>query len=181
MSHNVYLLKSWIIIIIVKRQMFGCLEFTCTSYWRASIHSTLQMISNCSKRCFIPIFPYQMNYLKVTHRVICVYYILISILDAKDILRRMLAPDLRNRASLDLIIYHPWLKPYMHILLPDHNRPPRQQPAFTPQGKKRSRFKPLRQVLLLFLHGPFPPPKKPYRDLSHLGTRDSVFARQRQM
>ncbi|RCH78853.1 hypothetical protein CU098_005866, partial [Rhizopus stolonifer] len=42
--------------------------------------------------------------------------------DAKDILRRMLAP-VSIRASLDLIIYHPWIKPYRHLLLDHYTRP----------------------------------------------------------
>ncbi|RCI05191.1 hypothetical protein CU098_013113 [Rhizopus stolonifer] len=92
--------------------------------------------------------------------------------DAKDILRRMLAPDVVTRASLDLVIYHPWLQPYRHLLL---SPLPSPEPVMT-RKKKHGKFK---QALSLVLKGPFPPPKKPYRDLSHLGTRESVFARQR--
>lgn len=84
----------------------------------------------------------------------------------------MLAPDVVTRASLDLVIYHPWLQPYRHLLL---SPLPSPEPVMT-RKKKHGKFK---QALSLVLKGPFPPPKKPYRDLSHLGTRESVFARQR--
>lgn len=139
--------------------------------------------------------------------------------DAKDLLRRMLAPDM-TRASLDLVIYHPWIKSYRPLLLDQYhttskatssltpkneyftNTTPQQQrnttirrsnsvhattppqdqtkiePIPKPRKKSSSRF--IKKAFLLLLQGPFPPPKKPYRDLSHLGTRDSVFARQQQ-
>lgn len=121
----------------------------------------------------------------------------------------MLAPDM-NRASLDLVIHHPWLKSYRPSLL-DHYYstskkptsesfnnttlllPPQQQRNTTDKSittqsmqspkpsKSRSsagkRF--IKKAIALLVQGPFPPPKKPYRDLSHLGTRDSVFARQK--
>lgn len=48
--------------------------------------------------------------------------------DAKDILRRMLAPDIITRASLDLIIYHPWLQPYRHLLV-EQSLPIQQDPT----------------------------------------------------
>jgi serine/threonine protein kinase len=139
--------------------------------------------------------------------------------DARDLLRRMLAPDM-TRASLDLVIYHPWIKSYRPLLLDQYyttskatssltpkneyftNTTPQQQrntttrrsnsvhtttppqdqtkiePIPKPRKKSSSRF--IKKAFLLLLQGPFPPPKKPYRDLSHLGTRDSVFARQQQ-
>ncbi|KAG2177323.1 hypothetical protein INT43_007980, partial [Umbelopsis isabellina] len=40
--------------------------------------------------------------------------------NVKDLLRRLLAPD-STRASLDLIIFHPWLKPYQ--IIPKENTP----------------------------------------------------------
>ncbi|KAI9282727.1 kinase-like domain-containing protein [Sporodiniella umbellata] len=92
--------------------------------------------------------------------------------DAKDLLQRMLAPDVVTRASLDLVIYHPWLQAYReHLLSPI----PSPEPA-SAKKKKTGRFK---RTVSLVLNGPYPPPKNPYHDLSHLGTRDSVFARQR--
>ncbi|CAO3650220.1 unnamed protein product [Mucor fragilis] len=164
--------------------------------------------------------------------------------DAKDIIKRMLAPD-SSRASLDLIIYHPWIKSYRPLLL-DHyhnsnnhnnnhtgntmkaNRPifinnnnntttSKRPPLSNIQQKKRSilsgrsirrtnsvntttpssstsstqepkpkKAKPntkqkgfIKKAFLLLLQGPFPPPKKPYQDLAHLGTRESVFAKHR--
>ncbi|GAN10853.1 conserved hypothetical protein [Mucor ambiguus] len=164
--------------------------------------------------------------------------------DAKDIIKRMLAPD-SSRASLDLIIYHPWIKSYRPLLL-DHyhnsnnhhnnnhigntkkaNRPAfinnnnnatasKRPPLSNIQQKKRSilgsrsirrsnsvntttpsstssnqepkskKAKPntkqkgfIKKAFLLLFQGPFPPPKKPYQDLAHLGTRESVFAKHR--
>lgn len=119
-------------------------------------------------------------------------------IDAKDLLRRMLAPDL-TRASLDLVIYHPWIKSYRPLLLDkyqlnetiDNNLlpPPEQQRntnsihtnTLPPKPSKSSstgkRF--IKKAILLLVQGPFPPPKQPYRDLSHLGTRETVFARQK--
>ncbi|KAK4511390.1 UDP-glucose 6-dehydrogenase 4 [Mucor velutinosus] len=164
--------------------------------------------------------------------------------DAKDIIKRMLAPD-SSRASLDLIIYHPWIKYYRPLLL-DHyhngnnhnnnhtgntmkaNRPifinnnnnttaARRPPLSNIQQKKRSilgsrsirrsnsvntttpssstsstqepkpkKAKPntkqkgfIKKAFLLLFQGPFPPPKKPYQELAHLGTRESVFAKHR--
>ncbi|KAH8548570.1 hypothetical protein BGW37DRAFT_523337 [Umbelopsis sp. PMI_123] len=41
--------------------------------------------------------------------------------NVKDLLRRLLAPDY-TRASLDLIIFHPWLKPYQ--IIPKEKTPP---------------------------------------------------------
>lgn len=129
----------------------------------------------------------------------------------------MLAPDM-NRASLDLIIYHPWLKAYRPSLLdhyystskkatsattttkndslsaPPSPPPPQTQKRSLPNTTTSSSKKPskksssssftsgkrlIKRALSFLVQGPFPPPKKPYRDLSHLGTRDSVFARQK--
>jgi hypothetical protein len=133
----------------------------------------------------------------------------------------MLAPDM-TRASLDLIIYHPWLKSYRPLLLNsasvsatppalkstakiaskldyfnnNHHALPQQQinlsssrnsvhafdtstteKPLPPKPSKKKNEGLLRKAILLLVKGPFPPPRKPYRDLSHLGTRDSVFAR----
>lgn len=40
----------------------------------------------------------------------------------------MLAPDIITRASLDLIIYHPWLQPYRHLLV-EQSLPIQQDPT----------------------------------------------------
>ncbi|KAG2202192.1 hypothetical protein INT47_002111, partial [Mucor saturninus] len=114
--------------------------------------------------------------------------------DAKDLLRRMLAPDL-TRASLDLIIYHPWIKSYRPLLLdkcqqPSSNHHQQEQLPPAPQQQQNTRRKKpskststskklLKRAFSLLVQGPFPPPKQPYKDLSHLGTRETVFARQR--
>jgi serine/threonine protein kinase len=119
------------------------------------------------------------NDLSEGKETVILFLVFIFIIDAKDILRRMLAPDIITRASLDLIIYHPWLQPYRHLLV-EQSLPIQQDP--TPEViKKKKKIKPFKQAVLFIFHGPFPPPKKPYQDLSHLGTRESVFARQRQL
>ncbi|KAI8326977.1 hypothetical protein EDC96DRAFT_532763 [Choanephora cucurbitarum] len=120
--------------------------------------------------------------------------------DVKDIIRHMLAPD-STRASLDLIIYHPWIEPYRHLLLDHytHSAAAAKQPqqksksarfstssSTTVQEKAKktrrsSRTKRLLQnALRLIFQGPFPPPRSPYQDLAHLGTRGSAFARHKQ-
>ncbi|KAI8647019.1 hypothetical protein BD408DRAFT_439517 [Parasitella parasitica] len=160
--------------------------------------------------------------------------------DAKDIIKRMLAPD-SSRASLDLIIHHPWLKPYRPLLLDRYhyhhtvntggtmkaNRPiyvhgssnstrstitkrlpisstkqrnilsgrairrsnsvntttPSTASSATnePKHKKKKHNTKnkgfIKKAFSLLLQGPFPPPKKPYQALAHLGTRESVFAK----
>ncbi|CEP12549.1 hypothetical protein [Parasitella parasitica] len=158
--------------------------------------------------------------------------------DAKDLIKRMLAPD-SSRASLDLIIYHPWLKPYRPLLLDRYHhtiatgatmkanrpmyihsssnstkttiakRPPatnaKQRSILNGKSIRRSnsvntttpstnssatnepKYKKtkhnaknkgfIKKAFSLLLQGPFPPPKKPYQALAHLGTRESVFAK----
>ncbi|KAI9479549.1 kinase-like domain-containing protein [Zychaea mexicana] len=53
--------------------------------------------------------------------------------DAKDLLRRMLAPD-TTRASLDLVLFHPWLRSYK-VTVPsssvDNNSMPQSPPVVT--------------------------------------------------
>ncbi|KAI9009370.1 hypothetical protein CLU79DRAFT_774833 [Phycomyces nitens] len=95
--------------------------------------------------------------------------------DVKDLLRRMLAPD-ATRASLDLVVFHPWLKPYS-VVVPTQ---PVESPAHfaatkptTPSKKKKKKPKRLlRQMLLFVFQGPCPPPKQPYRDFAGFGTRN---------
>lgn len=177
---NVFLLKlPRVQNIKVNKQKFGSWVFIFTRCWLENIHFMLQIINNYSSACFIPAFLYPMIYLKVKRQSVILFLVFIFIIDAKDILRRMLAPDIITRASLDLIIYHPWLQPYRHLLV-EQSLPIQQDP--TPKViKKKKKIKPFKQAVLFIFHGPFPPPKKPYQDLSHLGTRESVFARQRQL
>ncbi|KAI8337621.1 kinase-like domain-containing protein [Chlamydoabsidia padenii] len=107
--------------------------------------------------------------------------------DAKDLLRRMLAPE-TSRASLDLVMFHPWLKPYS-VILPSHEfkrsiskmataaatttttpttpmitssrvLPEPYHPVLT--KKKKSL---VNKMIVFIVQGPFPPPKHPYRDL----------------
>jgi hypothetical protein len=118
----------------------------------------------------------------------------------------MLAPD-STRASLDLIIYHPWIKIYRPLLLDQYKETPVTKKqrnmsirsirrsnsvntapdSITNQASKPKKIKYnkrgpkfIKKAIMLIFQGPFPPPKKPYRDLAHLGTRESVFAKQQQ-
>lgn len=92
----------------------------------------------------------------------------------------MLAPD-SSRASLDLIIHHPWLLSYRHLLLeqtvPKISPPTNSIDLETSVKKKTKKSKNhvFKKAFFLIVYGPFPPPKRPYQDLSHLGTRDTVF------
>lgn len=92
------------------------------------------MISSCLRKCSRLTFPYQMSTLtvcfnaclfgskwKFQNRVLITFYICSLPIDVKDLLRRLLAPD-STRASLDLIIFHPWLKPYQ--IIPKEKTPP---------------------------------------------------------
>ncbi|KAI8141113.1 kinase-like domain-containing protein [Fennellomyces sp. T-0311] len=115
--------------------------------------------------------------------------------DAKDLLRRMLAPG-NARASLDLILFHPWLKPCSSILLannasssspapaqpPPPPPPPTQRstgvrteyakslPRKKVQRRKRRRVaQSIMWIFCLLTKGPYPPPKRPYRELVLLG------------
>ncbi|SAM03714.1 hypothetical protein [Absidia glauca] len=84
--------------------------------------------------------------------------------DAKDLLRRMLAPD-PSRASLDLVVFHPWLKPYT-VLVPPSCPPLPSKPTVEKHHKRKL---PLAfhfvKAMVLMVDGPYPPPKQPYRDL----------------
>ncbi|KAG0194591.1 hypothetical protein DFQ28_008849 [Apophysomyces sp. BC1034] len=104
--------------------------------------------------------------------------------DAKDLLRRMLAPD-PSRASLDLVMFHPWLKPYKVLADPPSEQPPPSLPPSAPlpppvtppervaqQKKKRKTVKRvLFRAMFFLVEGPYPPPKQPYRELAHLGKK----------
>ncbi|KAI8086510.1 uncharacterized protein BX664DRAFT_335994 [Halteromyces radiatus] len=90
--------------------------------------------------------------------------------DVKDLLRRMLAPE-QSRASLDLVMFHPWLKPYRIVISTASSSVPSPRISLRINKKKR---KPKWQRIInktfrfLFL-GPYPPPTRPYRELAHLG------------
>ncbi|CDH50717.1 predicted protein [Lichtheimia corymbifera JMRC:FSU:9682] len=111
--------------------------------------------------------------------------------DAKDLLRRMLAPR-QTRASLDLVLFHPWLKP---VLFPgasssylNHDSwfrsqqassiPPPLPPSSTTRYRRKKRtnchrhlVRILLRMLRVLARGPYPPPKKPYRELGLLGLK----------
>lgn len=98
--------------------------------------------------------------------------------DVKDLLRRMLAP-IGTRASLDLVLFHPWLKQqgmdssiaclsysnYSSHSGSHRNITMQQQ---DPPTAKCKPFKPLLHLLTLIAYGPYRPPKGPYRELASL-------------
>lgn len=93
----------------------------------------------------------------------------------------MLAPD-SSRASLDLIIHHPWLLSYRHLLLEQFHPVPNipthhhNNSIESETSIKKKRKKPCHQKGFSVNHvWSFSSPKKPYQDLSHLGTRETVF------
>ncbi|KAI9264399.1 kinase-like domain-containing protein [Phascolomyces articulosus] len=86
--------------------------------------------------------------------------------DAKDLLRRMLAPD-TTRASLDLVLFHPWLKPYK-VSVPssspvDHLHHSSQQQAPPPIITKTA---PSSSTLHRTSIPPIPPLPLPSQDVS---------------
>ncbi|KAG0170923.1 hypothetical protein DFQ30_001766 [Apophysomyces sp. BC1015] len=103
--------------------------------------------------------------------------------DAKDLLRRMLTTD-ATRASLDLIMFHPWLKPFC-LDIPPNVRPtslpqpspfpvppspiipqsPSTSTTNSPVGKMKTG---LAKIFLFLIEGPYPPPRRPYQDLLHI-------------
>ncbi|KAI8074376.1 kinase-like domain-containing protein [Gongronella butleri] len=105
--------------------------------------------------------------------------------DAKDLLRRMLAPK-SSRASMDLVLFHPWLKA-LHASADvgtDDRAIHARQTRFlkrmsmsdppagldlppTPRVEKKRHS--LSHWMLILCQGPFP--TKPYQELVYLGTR----------
>jgi hypothetical protein len=105
-------------------------------------------------------------------------------------------------ATMCLVIYHPWIKSYRPLLLDKYKWDETINTSILPLPQQQQQqeininsiqtntlsVKPskssftgkifVKEAILLIVQGPFPPPKQPYRDLSHLGTRDTVFARQ---
>jgi serine/threonine protein kinase len=92
-------------------------------------------------------------------------------IEVKDLMRRMLAPE-STRASFDLIMFHPWLKPYY-----DSSTIPITPVTATTAvvddvekkttKKKRMKKKTIRmvkKVILLIFLGPYPPPKRAYNN-----------------
>lgn len=87
--------------------------------------------------------------------------------DARDLLQRMLAPE-NTRASFDLVMFHPWLKPYNFWA--EQSMPSEKGEAVPKKRKKRSRTKRrtkkalrlLRKVITFIIKGPYPPPDSYY-------------------
>ncbi|KAI8331686.1 hypothetical protein BC941DRAFT_456034 [Chlamydoabsidia padenii] len=94
--------------------------------------------------------------------------------DVKDLLRRMLAPE-QTRASLDLIMFHPWLKPYRMVVLPSTptvptaHSPPSVKIITTNKKKKPKWRRAINKTCRFIVLGPYPPPSRPYQELAHLG------------
>ncbi|CAO3589375.1 unnamed protein product [Absidia cylindrospora] len=91
--------------------------------------------------------------------------------DVKDLLRRMLAPE-QSRASLDLVMFHPWLKPYrvMATSTASSIASPKLSKRLGNIKKRKSKWQRFfKKTCGIILHGPYPPPSRPYRELAHLG------------
>ncbi|CAO3631574.1 unnamed protein product [Cunninghamella echinulata] len=113
--------------------------------------------------------------------------------DVKDLLRRMLAPE-QTRASLDLVMFHPWLKPYhVNISTPSSLSSKSSSSSTTSSFKiKIQKFKSKKKklssssssltssfsskwysmihwILQWLCYGPYPPPSKVYHELAHFG------------
>ncbi|KAI8376508.1 kinase-like domain-containing protein [Radiomyces spectabilis] len=95
---------------------------------------------------------------------------------SKDLLRCMLAP-VSNRASLDKVASHIWLRPYNTQTAPPkfHSHLQSLSTATPHEIKKKKKPRKMKYVLLktvdVICRGPYPPPRHPYRDLAHLGRR----------
>ena len=105
-------------------------------------------------------------------------------IDAKDLLRRMLAPHPGRRASLDLIMFHPWLK-----ACSTHDTSRRQSMESISSYRRRRHPPPsnnntqttpnkpfvVTKAVKFLTHGPYPPPRRPYRELVLLGQHATVI------
>ncbi|KAI8051377.1 kinase-like domain-containing protein [Gilbertella persicaria] len=82
--------------------------------------------------------------------------------EARDLIQKMLSPE-HNRASFDLILFHPWLKAH-HI----------QKEPLQKENKKQSKTKRMAQlvqkIIRLVFKGPYPPPAS-YYDLVIINKR----------
>lgn len=119
---------------------------------------------------------------KVNQTYMCMLLYTHIYIDAKDLLRRMLAPHPGRRASLDLVMFHPWLKACSShdtsrrqsvesISSYRRRRPPRNN-----NNNQTTCNKPLvvTKAVKFLTHGPYPPPRRPYRELALLGQRAST-------
>lgn len=81
--------------------------------------------------------------------------------DAKDLLRRMLAPE-SARASLDLILFHPWIRSNINPHLSEEEKVPQQHRAVKEKKiKKKNRVMgAFKKAIRLVFFGPYPPPKR---------------------
>ncbi|KAF7723961.1 hypothetical protein EC973_001477 [Apophysomyces ossiformis] len=107
--------------------------------------------------------------------------------EARDLLRRMLTAD-ATRASMDLLMFHPWLKPFC-LDIPSQHRstsPPSTPPAplssssfvslDKPSSSSKLKHSSVKKLKTKFTHfirflvaGPYPPPRRPYQDLMSMG------------
>jgi hypothetical protein len=78
----------------------------------------------------------------------------------------MLAPE-NTRASFDLVMFHPWLKPY--IFWPEPPMPEKreilpQRPKIKRKAKRRAHkvMRVFRKAILFIIKGPYPPPASYY-------------------
>ncbi|KAL9548189.1 hypothetical protein MBANPS3_005804 [Mucor bainieri] len=107
--------------------------------------------------------------------------------DARDLIQRMLSPE-NARASFDLVMFHPWIQPYVHwsdsvvrdhqeqasaakaaaALLTTASATPSQSASKSQSKKHRKRIKKaariIQKVIRIIFKGPYPPPAS-YHDL----------------
>lgn len=120
-----------------------------------------------------------------TYMCMPLYTCIYIYIDAKDLLRRMLAPHPGRRASLDLVMFHPWLKSCS-----SHDTSTRRQSMESISSYRRHRTSrhyhhsnniqaaphksfAVTKAVKFLTHGPYPPPRRPYRELALLGQRPS--------
>ncbi|GAN01663.1 hypothetical protein MAM1_0010d01097 [Mucor ambiguus] len=107
--------------------------------------------------------------------------------DVRDLIQRMLSPE-NARASFDLVMFHPWIQPYVYwsdsvvrdhqeqaeaaraaaALLTTASAAPSQSTSKSKHKKHRKRIKKaaliIRKVIRIIFKGPYPPPAS-YHDL----------------
>lgn len=118
-------------------------------------------------------------------RIICIllYRILIYyfLIDARDLIQRMLSPE-SARASFDLLMFHPWIQPYIYwsdTVVKGHQDQATAATAATAasrssseknknkkESKSHKRMKKavrmIRKVIRIIFKGPYPPPSSYY-------------------
>lgn len=109
-------------------------------------------------------------------------------IEVRDLIQRMLSPE-NARASFDLVMFHPWIQPYVYwsdLVIKDHQEqaeaaraaavlltttsvaPSQSTSKSKKSSKHRKRMKKaaliIRKVIRIIFKGPYPPPAS-YHDL----------------